>query len=65
MKNYKDYWRNKVGRLIMRLALRLGGVNYRRELLLDFAYWWFDDLHPADAHNLINKYDKHKSNNCS
>ena len=64
MKNYTEYWRNKVGRLIMKLALRIGGVNYRRELLLDFMYWDYgDDLHPADAHKTINKYDIYKSNN--
>ncbi len=43
----------------------IGGVNYRRELLLDFMYWDDEDLHPADAHNIINKYDDYKSNNCS
>jgi len=65
MKNYRDYWRNKVGRIIMRLALFIGGVNYRRELLLDFMYWDDKDLHPTDAHKVINKYDTYKSNNCS
>ena len=65
MKNYKDYWRNKLGRLIMKLALLIGGVSYRRELLLDFSYWREKNLHPADAHNIINKYDDYKSNNCS
>ena len=64
MKNYKDYWRNKLGRLIMKLALLIGGVSYRRELLLDFAYWREKDLHPADAHKIINKYDDYKANNC-
>jgi len=64
MKNYKDYWRKKVGRLIMILALRIGGVNYRRELLLDFWYWLEKDLHPADAHKIISRYDAYKSNNC-
>jgi len=65
MKNYRDYWRNKVGRKVMMLALFVGGVNYRRELLLDFMYWDDDDLHPADAHKIVSKYDAYKSNNRS
>jgi hypothetical protein len=44
----------------MKLALRFGGTNYRRELILDFMYWDDEDLHPADAHKCINRYDKYK-----
>lgn len=64
MKNYRDNWRNKAGRLIMKLALNIGGISYRRELLLDFIYWLEKDLHPADAHKVISRYDSYKSNNC-
>ena len=55
-------WRNKIGRQIMKLSLFIGGVNYRRELILDFMYWDDKDLHPADAHKVMNKYDTYKSN---
>lgn len=48
MKNYSNHWRNKIGRVIMKLALFMGGINYRRELLLDFRM----KVHPADAHNV-------------
>jgi hypothetical protein len=60
MSNYSNTWRNQVGRTIMKLALRFGGTNYRRELILDFMCWDDEDLHPADAHKCINRYDKYK-----
>jgi hypothetical protein len=44
--------------------LKLFDVSQQRELLLDFSYWWFKDLHPADATKIVSKYIGNKSNNC-
>jgi len=63
MQTYTEEWRNKLGRFIMNIALKFGGINYRRELILDFWYWLDEDLHPSDAHKILHKYDDYKSLN--
>jgi len=46
------------------IKLRLFSVSNQRELLLDFLYWREDEIHPADANKIVNKYfEQKKSNN--
>lgn len=46
------------------IKMRFFSVNSQRKLLLDFIYWRENEIHPADANNIINNYlEQKKSNN--
>ena len=32
--------------------------QFKKELLLEFLYWWIPDIHSQDAHSQISKFEQ-------